>query len=175
MRRLALSLCLAGSAWAAPPGLREADYPLHALTHAKIYVTPDRVLEDATLIVENGTIRQLGTNLEVPAGARVWNCQGKVIHAGFIDPFLGSEEAQNEAREEKSEASGRGDELRAAGGGGSNQEEEEKPPALAADRQVKRTSSSTPSEWISCVGWEFSPFKPFPRRAFCVAREPSTR
>jgi imidazolonepropionase-like amidohydrolase len=138
MRRLALSLCLAGSAWAAPPGLREADYPLHALTHAKIYVTPDRVLEDATLIVENGTIRQLGTNLEIPAGARVWNCQGKVIHAGFIDPFLGSEEAQNEAREEKSEASGRGDELRAAGGGDSDKEEEEKPPALAAERQVQK-------------------------------------
>ena len=138
MRRLALSLFLTGSAWAAPPGLRHSEYPVHALTHAKIYVTPDKVLEDATLILENGKIRQVGTNLEAPAGARIWNCQGKVIHAGFIEPFLGNEEAANEAEEEKSEASGRGDELRAAGGSSEATSEDDKPPALAADREVQK-------------------------------------
>ena len=59
MRQLPLLLGLSTSVWAAPPGL-PSDYPVHALTHAKIYVTPDRVLEDATLIIDHGKIRQVG-------------------------------------------------------------------------------------------------------------------
>ncbi|MBX3171350.1 MAG: amidohydrolase family protein [Candidatus Eremiobacteraeota bacterium] len=138
MRRLAVFLTLAGCAWAAPPGLPNSDYPVHALTHAKIYVTSDRVLEDATLILENGKIHQVGVQLEAPPGARIWNCRGKVVHAGFIEPFLGDKEAGNEASEDKSEASGRGDELRAAGSGNDEKSEDDKPPALAAEREVQK-------------------------------------
>lgn len=141
MRRLAVFLTLTGCVWAAPPGLPNSDYPVHALTHAKVYITPDRVLEDATLILENGKIRQVGAGLEIPPGARVWNCQGKVVHAGFIEPFLGDKEAGNEASEDKSEASGRGDELRAAGSGSDEKSDDEKPPALAAERQVQKDFS----------------------------------
>jgi len=39
MRQLPLPIGLSACVWAAPPGL-PSDYPLHALTHAKIYVTP---------------------------------------------------------------------------------------------------------------------------------------
>jgi len=137
MRRLALALTLTGCAWAAPPGLPDADYPVHALTHAKVYVTPDKIVEDATVVIENGKIRQIQAGLEAPAGARVWDCQGKVIHAGYVEPFLGSEEAGNEASEDESEESGRGDQLRAAGGN-DKAEAEDNPPARAAEREVQK-------------------------------------
>lgn len=140
MRRLSLFLALSTTVWAAPPGL-PSDYPLHALTHAKIYVTPEQVLEDATLIIEDGKVKQVGPGLEIPPGARVWDCHGKVIHAGFIDPYLGDQEAQNEAqKEKKSEESGRGDELR-SGGGQDPTSSAENPPALAAEREVQREFS----------------------------------
>ena len=138
MRRLALSLILTGCAWAAPPGLPDADYPVHALTHAKVYVTPDKIVEDGTVVIENGKIREIKTGLEAPAGARIWNCQGKVIHAGYVEPFLGSQEAGNEASEEKSEESGRGDQLRAAGSNDDKTEDESNPPARAAEREVQK-------------------------------------
>ena len=136
---LALLLGLSSSVWAAPPGL-PSDYPVHALTHAKIYVTPDRVLEDATLIIEYGKIRQVGTGLSVPAGARVWDCRGKTLHAGFVEPFLGEKEAENEASEEKPDSSGRGDTVDdfRAGGTADKEPAQETPPALAAERQIQR-------------------------------------
>ena len=138
MRRIVASLTLTGCAWAAPPGLPHSDYPVHALTHAKIYLTPDKVVEDATLVIEDGKIRQVGSGLEAPPGARIWDCRGKVIHAGYIDPFLGNEEAEDEASEDESEASGRGDELRAAGGADDSESSEENPPARAAEREVQK-------------------------------------
>ncbi|MFN8607300.1 MAG: amidohydrolase family protein [Vulcanimicrobiota bacterium] len=140
MRRLSLLLALSSATWAAPPGL-PSDYPLHALTHAKIYVTPERVLEDATLIIEDGKVKQVGAGLEPPPGARVWDCHGKVVHAGFIDPFLGDQEAVNEAKEEKSEQSGRGDELRSGGSQEKDDHSPSQPPALAADHAVHKDFS----------------------------------
>ena len=47
--------------------------------------------------VAHGKVVQVGEGLAPPTGARVWDCTGKVIHAGFVEPFLGEVEAQNEA------------------------------------------------------------------------------
>lgn len=162
MRRLSLFLALSATAWAAPPGL-PSDYPLHALTHAKIYVTPDQVLEDATLVIENGKVKQVGAGLEAPAGARIWDCKGKVIHAGFVDPYLGDHEAQSEAKEEKSEKSGRGDELR-SGGSQDKATGEEKPPALAADHQVDKEFSLSAERMDKLRGLGILTFQVVPQK-----------
>lgn len=164
MRRLAAYLILTGCAWAAPPGLPNSDYPVHALTHAKIYVTPDKVLEDATLIIENGKIRQVGAGLEAPAGARVWNCQGKVIHAGFVEPFLGDQEAENEADEEKAETSGNGDQMRAAGGASDDKSDEDNPPARAAEREVQKDFSLSAERMDKLRGLGILTFQVVPQK-----------
>ncbi|MBT9585952.1 amidohydrolase family protein [bacterium] len=117
MRRFSVWLGLCTAGWAAPPGLL-SDYPVHALTHAKIYVTPDRVLRDATLVVTRGKVTQVGEGIASPPGARVWDCTGKVVHAGFVEPFLGDHEAQTETTPEKAGQDGQGDrvdELRSGG------------------------------------------------------------
>ena len=57
-----------------------------ALTNATIYTVSEAgVLEDATLIIQNGEITAIGTNVEVPAGAETINCEGKRIYPGMID------------------------------------------------------------------------------------------
>ncbi|MBS2036348.1 amidohydrolase family protein [bacterium] len=162
MRRLSMLLALSASAWAAPPGL-PSDYPLHALTHAKIYVTPEDVLEDATLIVEHGKIKAVGVGVQVPAGARVWDCRGKVLHAGFVDPFVGDQEAENEATEDKSEESGRGDELR-SGGSQEKAASQAQPPALAAEHQVQKEFSLSSERMDKLRGLGILTFQVVPQK-----------
>jgi imidazolonepropionase-like amidohydrolase len=88
-----LALALApGEAWAqqatrtAPVvALRDNTPGVHAFTGARIVVTPGRVLENATLVVRDGVVEAVGTNVDVPAGARVWNVAGRTLYPGFID------------------------------------------------------------------------------------------
>ena len=51
----------------------------------RVYVTPDRVLENGAVLVERGRIVAVGTDLELPEGAR--ELSGKVVCAGFVDAW----------------------------------------------------------------------------------------
>lgn len=55
-------------------------------------------LENATVIVRDGRIEQVGTQLAAPAGATIVEAQGKVITPGFIDAYgkLGVDEVDGE-------------------------------------------------------------------------------
>jgi imidazolonepropionase-like amidohydrolase len=55
-------------------------------------------LENATVIVRDGRIEQVGTQLAAPAGATIIEVQGKVITPGFIDAYgkLGVDEVDGE-------------------------------------------------------------------------------
>jgi hypothetical protein len=58
-----------------------------ALTNARV-VTVDsarRVLENATIVVERSRIVAVGTNVAVPAGAKVFDLRGKTVMPGMID------------------------------------------------------------------------------------------
>jgi imidazolonepropionase-like amidohydrolase len=44
-------------------------------------------LENATVLIENGRIRAVGTGLAVPAGARTIDARGKVVTPGLFDSF----------------------------------------------------------------------------------------
>jgi N-acetylglucosamine-6-phosphate deacetylase len=77
---------------AAPPttipveGLRQNTPRVHALTGARIVVSPGRIIEKGMVVVRDGVIEAVG-NLDAPADARVWNLEGKTIYAGFIDAY----------------------------------------------------------------------------------------
>ena len=43
----------------------------------------DKILEEINELVE-----AVGKNPKIPNGSREWNCTGKTIYAGFIDPYL---------------------------------------------------------------------------------------
>ena len=67
-------------------GLRENNNGAHALVGARVIVAPGRVLENATIVVRDGVIEAVGTDVSAPADARVWELAGHSIYAGFIDP-----------------------------------------------------------------------------------------
>jgi imidazolonepropionase-like amidohydrolase len=68
-------------------GLRVNDPGVHALTGARIVVGPGQVLEGATLVIRNGIIEAVGTNVTPPPDARVWDLTGRTIYPGFIDAY----------------------------------------------------------------------------------------
>jgi imidazolonepropionase-like amidohydrolase len=79
-------------AWAGGPanpslGLRESRGGTTALVGATVYVTPERRVEGATLLVVDGRVAAVGTDVEVPAGATVVDLAGRFVYPGFVEPW----------------------------------------------------------------------------------------
>src|SRR6056297_2171320 len=60
-----------------------------AFTNAKIYVTPTEVINNGTLLIQNGKVVQVGKSVTIPKNAVVENLEGKSIYPSFIDAFSG--------------------------------------------------------------------------------------
>ena len=87
--RLCALLCLA-----APPTMAQqepANGPpphvprIHAIINARIIIAPGVVLEKGTIVIRDGVIEYVGVEDRVPPEARIWDLNGKTVHAGFID------------------------------------------------------------------------------------------
>lgn len=72
-------------------GPRKIDPRWHALTHARLIPSPGALVEDATIVLRDGVIVSVETGGEAPAGARVWDCSGLTVHAGFVEMYAGVE------------------------------------------------------------------------------------
>lgn len=84
-----LAFSLAASTSAAdlpPPGHRPLAPDTHAFTNARLILDPATVLTNGTLIIRQGRIEAVGTQLPVPPDARVWNMGGASIYPAFIEP-----------------------------------------------------------------------------------------
>ncbi len=66
-------------------GLRDNTPRWHAITGARIVVSPDKVIERGTLVIRDGLVVAVGANVSVPAGAREWKLDGRTVYPGFID------------------------------------------------------------------------------------------
>ena len=66
-----------------PPAAAQGD--LVAVRAHKLHVSPGNVLEDATVLIRDGVIMQVGSDLTIPEGARL--IEGDVVCAGFMDPW----------------------------------------------------------------------------------------
>jgi imidazolonepropionase-like amidohydrolase len=60
-------------------------YGTFALTNATIETVTKGTIANGTVIISNGKITAVGTNIQVPAGAEVINCTGMKIYPGMID------------------------------------------------------------------------------------------
>ncbi len=71
-----------------------------ALTGATIETITKGVIQNGTVIISNGKITAVGTNVSVPAGAEVIDCKGKFIYPGMIDggSILGLSEVGSDPR-----------------------------------------------------------------------------
>src|ERR1041385_5873834 len=68
-------------------GIRENDLRLHALTNARLITAPGKVIEKGTVLIRDGVIVEVGTNIKIPSDARIWDLTGKTIYPGFIDAY----------------------------------------------------------------------------------------
>ena len=58
-----------------------------AFTNAKIYVTPTQVIEKGTLLIQNGKVIGVGTNISIPKNCTTINLEGRLIYPSFIDIY----------------------------------------------------------------------------------------
>jgi len=79
--------CTAVSQTARQTGLRDRTPEVNAFTNATIVASPGVVIERGTLVVRNGLIEAIGTNISIPADATITDLNGKYIFPGFIDAY----------------------------------------------------------------------------------------
>ena len=87
---LFLSMPLLTTAQTTPvDGMKDNTPAVHAFINATIVTAPGQALQNATLVIRDGVIEAVGTNILPPADARLWNMEGKTLYPGFIDPHSG--------------------------------------------------------------------------------------
>lgn len=60
---------------------------LHAFTNATIYTDYKTSADKATLLIKDGKVVAVGTNVTIPKEAAVHDCSGKTIYPAFIDLY----------------------------------------------------------------------------------------
>lgn len=86
------------------PPLRLARGTL-AIQHARIYTAPGAVpIEDGTILIRDGAIAEVGTEVDVPAGSAILSCNGCVVMAGFWNVHVHFSEPKWNFAQWKSEA-----------------------------------------------------------------------
>lgn len=55
-----------------------------ALTGGTVHTVAGGVIENATVLVDDGRITAVGAGLAAPADATVWDCRGKHVYPGFV-------------------------------------------------------------------------------------------
>jgi imidazolonepropionase-like amidohydrolase len=82
-------------------GVNDHSHTLYAFTHANIVLRYNQTLSNATLLVQDNRIVDVGTQVSIPSNAVVTDLKGKYIYPAFIDAF--SHYGINEAKREKRE------------------------------------------------------------------------
>ncbi|HKH61036.1 MAG TPA: amidohydrolase family protein [Flavitalea sp.] len=68
-------------------GVADPRHGYYAFTNATIIKNAENTLSNAVLIIKDGKIVAVGSNLKVPAGAVEVDCRGKYIYPSFIDIY----------------------------------------------------------------------------------------
>ena len=63
---------------------RENDLMI-AITNGKIFTITQGIIENGTILIEDGKIKSIGVNIPIPDGAEVYDASGKVVMPGLID------------------------------------------------------------------------------------------
>jgi imidazolonepropionase-like amidohydrolase len=70
-------------------GVKEENNNYTAFTNAKVYVTPTQVVENGTLLIQNGKVISVGKSVSIPKNSVIIDLDGKYIYPSFIDPYTG--------------------------------------------------------------------------------------
>lgn len=66
-------------------GISERPARVLALTGARLVIKPGHVIERGSLILRDGVIEAVGSNVRIPAGASTIDLAGRTVFPGFID------------------------------------------------------------------------------------------
>ena len=69
-----------------PSDMRSAEVRRDALVGATVIVRPGESLDNATILLSDGVIEAIGTDLEVPNGYRQHDLDGLMVYPGLIEP-----------------------------------------------------------------------------------------
>ncbi|MGB1322997.1 MAG: amidohydrolase family protein [Flavobacteriaceae bacterium] len=58
-----------------------------AITNAKIFITPNSIIENGTLLIKDGIVVKSGTHIEIPENTEVIDVKGSSIYPSFIDLY----------------------------------------------------------------------------------------
>jgi N-acetylglucosamine-6-phosphate deacetylase len=89
----AMAALVAHHGTAAPPstlpviGLAQNTPAIFAITNVRIVPEPGKVIEKGTIVVRDGVIEAVGSEVKPPADARIIDLSGKTIYPGLIDAF----------------------------------------------------------------------------------------
>jgi imidazolonepropionase-like amidohydrolase len=56
-----------------------------ALTNGTIHTITNGIIENGTILIDDGVIKEIGQNLNIPEGSSTIQCDGKNIYPGFIE------------------------------------------------------------------------------------------
>jgi len=91
---LALLSVVAGTATA--PAAHNEEPSVFAITNARIIPVDGHTIERGTVVLRNGLIDSVGSNVSIPGDARIIDAAGLTLYPGFIDAlsFVGLDEPQ---------------------------------------------------------------------------------
>ncbi len=72
--------------WAVVP-VSAAAPQVHAITDVRIVVAPGQTIENGTVVVRDGVIAAVGSDVAVPEDARVWERSDLTVYPGLIEPY----------------------------------------------------------------------------------------
>lgn len=68
-------------------GISNKNHTIYAFTNAKIIVDANETIDNGTLVVKDGLIFSVGTKINIPQGAVIYDLKGKSIYPGLIDAY----------------------------------------------------------------------------------------
>ena len=68
-------------------GVKSKNTNFTALVNAKIFITPTNKLENGVLLIQEGRVVQVGTNVKLPKNSVIIDLKGKFIYPSFIDIY----------------------------------------------------------------------------------------
>ncbi|MEP5615814.1 MAG: hypothetical protein ABJP76_06875, partial [Flavobacteriaceae bacterium] len=66
-------------------GVKTKNNNYTAFINAKIFVTPSQVIDNGTLLIQNGKVVQTGKTVAIPKNTVIEDLKGKSIYPSFID------------------------------------------------------------------------------------------
>lgn len=68
-------------------GVKDKRPGIYAFTNATIFTDFQSKIENATLLIENGEIKAVGTSINIPKGAIITDLKGKTVYPAWIEPY----------------------------------------------------------------------------------------